>query len=114
MKSITNWKQKELMILARARESFRFTPMELGTNAETRAVRYFAMKTYISPNDLATRWDCHRTTAVRIMHRYGHAGCKFGTARTSSLRFTLSSVLDVEKRAGIKPSASDKHDGRGQ
>jgi len=57
--------------------------------------------TYLGPNGLSARWDCHRTTASRIMQRYGYGGVKFGTGRTSPLRFALGDVLAVEKMGAI-------------
>jgi hypothetical protein len=59
---------------------------------------------YMSPGTLATRWECHRSTATRTMKAYGYAGLKMGSTRTSLIRFAIADVEAVERLLAIRPN----------
>ena len=54
------------------------------------------MSNVITPKQLAERWACHRTSAVRTMQRLGFAGTKGGKARGFMRRFALRDVQRAE------------------
>ena len=47
---------------------------------------------------IGRRWNCHRTTVLRICMRYGYSGLKFG-GRASARRFALLEIVKIEKLA---------------
>jgi len=53
------------------------------------------------------RWNCHRTTVLRICRRYGYSGLKFGN-RASARRFALSTIKKIEKSAGFSGGGNSK------
>jgi hypothetical protein len=58
----------------------------------------------MSPGTLATRWECHRSTATRKMEAYGYAGLKMGPTRTALIRFAIADVEAVERLLAIRPN----------
>jgi len=54
------------------------------------------MKTLLTAAQIGTRWSYHRTTAVRIMQKFGYAGVKKGSSKQSSRRFFEKDVVRVE------------------
>lgn len=50
----------------------------------------------ISAKQVAERWNCHPSTAVRILERFGHAGMKSGHQKNSLRRFDASEVMRIE------------------
>jgi len=58
-----------------------------------------AMKTpLLNAHDVATRWRCHATTAVRIMEKFGYSGLQFGNSR-STRRFEEDQIVRIEAAA---------------
>jgi len=55
------------------------------------------MNQYISSAQLGAQWACHRTTAFRIMKRYGCLGVKSCRSRGAMRRFPLRDVERVER-----------------
>jgi hypothetical protein len=55
------------------------------------------MKTHLSPEILAQRWACHRTTASRIIRSYGRSGWKSHAGRGAIRRYPVEDVEAVER-----------------
>jgi hypothetical protein len=49
---------------------------------------------------IAERWAVSRTTARRILDRFGCEAMKFGPARSSTVRYSLYDVESIERRLG--------------
>ncbi len=64
---------------------------------DTRDVRY------LSPRQLAIRWDCSRTTAQRIADRAGISKYLLGEGKNGTVRYRLNEIEAYEqaRRAGI-------------
>jgi len=54
---------------------------------------------FLSPTEIAARWGVHRTTAIRVMQRFGFSGVKFGKERRAPRRFREIDVISVEAAA---------------
>jgi len=54
---------------------------------------------FLSAGDLAERWGVHRSTATRVMNRFGVAGMKFGRGKTAARRFSEEDAVRVESAA---------------
>ena len=62
---------------------------------------------YLSAAQIAERWHCNRTTAVRILNRFGYAGLKLGDTKQAMRRFSKQDVDRVEAAART-PRRDDK------
>ncbi|MEI7821371.1 MAG: hypothetical protein WCK55_10665 [Verrucomicrobiota bacterium] len=58
-------------------------------------------KRLLKASAIANRWDCHPSSVIRVMRRYGVSGIKFGATKQSARRFSLKDVETVEKLAGL-------------
>ncbi len=54
-------------------------------------------KSLLSAQQIAAKWGCDRTTATRILGRYGYSGYKFGSAKQSIRRFAPEDIEQVER-----------------
>ena len=62
---------------------------------------------FISPRQLADRWDCSRTTAQRIADRVGFARYFLGEGKNGMVRYRLDDVEAYEEaRRGRASSIS--------
>jgi len=65
------------------------------------------MKTPLpNAHDVATRWRCHATTAVRIMEKFGYSGLQFGDSR-STRRFEEEQIVRIEMAARNRKKRKD-------
>ncbi len=65
------------------------------------------MKTpLLNAHDVATRWRCHATTAVRIMEKFGYSGLQFGDSR-STRRFEEEQIVRIEMAARNRKKRKD-------
>jgi len=51
----------------------------------------------LSAQQIAAKWGCNRTTAARILRRYGYSGYKFGSAKQSIRRYAPEDIEQVER-----------------
>lgn len=54
-------------------------------------------RSLLTAAEIASRWNCHRATAARILSSYGHDGIKFGAGKQSMRRFLPTEVERIEK-----------------
>jgi hypothetical protein len=52
--------------------------------------------------EVALRWGVHRTTAKRILDRYGREREKFGQARSATVRYKERDIEEVERLAKLR------------
>lgn len=56
---------------------------------------------YISPRDLATRWQCSRSTVDRIARREGFTRVCLGTGDNGIIRYLVEEVIAYEQDRSI-------------
>jgi len=73
-----------------------------------------SFKTYTA-TELASRWGYKSSSSVlRVMHRFGCSGAKFGKSKQSGRRFTDHEVTLVEKLVGLHVADNAQYaDGEG-
>ncbi len=64
--------------------------------------------------EVALRWRVHRSTAKRILDRFGREREKFGEARSASVRYKERDIEEVERLAkhrlpGFRPAHKEHH-----
>ena len=59
---------------------------------------------FLSPRQLAERWDCSPTTAQRVAKNAGIAKYCLGDGRNGMVRYPLSEVEDYEERRRVTSS----------
>lgn len=64
-------------------------------------IRGFERRTTAQAAEWPNRWDCHPSSVIRVMRRYGVSGIKFGATKQAARRFSLKDVETVEKLAGL-------------
>lgn len=60
---------------------------------------------YISPNELAERWQCGRSTVDRIARRAGIARVYLGEGRNGMVRYVRKEVEAYEAERLVRPVA---------
>lgn len=60
---------------------------------------------YVSPNELAERWSCSRSSVDRIARRAGLSRLYLGDGKNSIVRYVRKEVEAYEDTRRIKPSA---------
>lgn len=66
-----------------------------------RNVSVMKTQNLLSARTVAARWDCHRSTVLRICRRFGYSGMKFGSDSASTRRFEKTEIERIEKAVGI-------------
>jgi len=56
---------------------------------------------YLSPNDLAARWSCSRTTVQRIADRNRFTRYILGEGRNGIIRYARDEILAYETERGV-------------
>lgn len=57
---------------------------------------------FISPRQLAQRWDCSRSTAQRIAKRAGLTRVPLGEGRNGMVRYPLAEVVAYEAARSVR------------
>lgn len=57
---------------------------------------------YITPEELALRWHCARTSADRIVRRENLSRVCLGTGKNGMVRFLYKEILDFESARTIR------------
>ena len=60
---------------------------------------------YMSPRELAERWRCHVSTAMRIARRETFTHVYLGQGRNGLVRYPRKEVIAYEEERRIKPVA---------
>lgn len=55
------------------------------------------MSKYLTPRQVAERWQCHRSSPLRICRRFGYGAEKLGPSRSSARRFRVSEIERIER-----------------
>lgn len=60
---------------------------------------------YVSPNELAERWQCSRSSVDRIARRAGLTRLCLGEGKNGTIRYIRKEVQDYEQKIQIKLTA---------
>lgn len=64
----------------------------------TKKKRSFNENPYISPNELAIRWQCSRSSVDRIARRAGLTRLCIGKGKNGNVRYLRKEVIAYEKQ----------------
>ena len=56
---------------------------------------------YISPNQLAARWACSRSSVDRVAQKAGFSRFFLGSGKNGNIRYLLSEVLEFERKQTV-------------
>lgn len=65
-------------------------------------------ETLLKARAISIRWDCHPSSVIRVMRRYGVGGIKFGVNKQAARRFSLKDVERIEVLAGLNAVQSSQ------
>jgi hypothetical protein len=60
---------------------------------------------YVSPNELAVRWNCSRSSVDRIARRNGLSRLCLGEGKNGIVRYVREEVLDYEAKRRVVVSS---------